>query len=338
MSAPTILAWEVTRACTLKCLHCRASSIPDPEPDELTTQEGFSLLDQLAREGTRMVILSGGDPLLRQDIFDFAQHGSSRGLRMTMATNGSLITEETASRILDSGIVRVSISLDGVTPEIHDEFRGMPGAFESALRGIDILSGAGIPFQVNTTVASMNVREMEHFPDFVRSLGAVAWHVFFLVPTGRGQTLEPATVKQYRDTLEAFYDVYMHAGIECKATCAPQFYRILAQKGEEVTTRGCLAGTGFGFVSSRGIVQPCGFLQMNCGSIRVSSFAEIWENSPILRSLREFGELKGSCGTCTFRDVCGGCRARAYEILNDVMEVDPICWFPQEDSIHGRHR
>jgi len=338
MSSPSIVAWELTRACTQACFHCRASSLPNPETDELTTQEGIFLLDELVRAGTKMVILSGGDPMIRQDLYELARHGSSLGLRMTMATNGSLITQETASRMLDAGIVRVSISIDGLTADIHDAFRGTPGSYASALQALTILSDAGVPFQINTTVAAMNVEQIEFFPSFVKGLGAVAWHVFFLVPTGRGKNLEAATVKQYHDILETFYRVYRDAEIECKATCAPQFYRLLAQKGDDVTTKGCLAGTRFGFVSSRGVVQPCGFLQINCGSLRESSFTQIWENSPILTSLRDSTALTGACGTCRYTDVCGGCRARAYEISGDIMAADPLCSYTQADRIHGQYR
>lgn len=327
MRPPFILAWEVTRVCNLACLHCRASAVKTRDPLELDTAEGKHLLHDLAKFGTRMVILSGGEPLMRPDIFELASYGSKIGLRMTLATNGSLITREKAIKIKDSGIVRVSVSLDGVTAKVHDEFRGMPGAFDMALKGISILGSSGIPFQINTTVAAMNVHQMKSFPSFVKDLGAMAWHVFFLVPTGRGHSLEPAKIEEYREMLKGFFYVYKEARIECKATCAPQFYRLLKENKEPITTKGCLAGTGFGFVSSTGIVQPCGFLQIPCGDIREKPFAEIWSTSPTLINLRDESLLKGKCGSCEYKDVCGGCRARAYEVLGDYLEFDPICWY-----------
>ncbi len=327
MNAPRILAWETTTSCNLNCRHCRASATSDPRPGELTTEEGFSLLRELSAAGTMMVILSGGESLMRPDVYDLARYGTSLGMRMTLATNGSLVTPEVAGRIRKSGIVRVSVSLDGVTSDMHDRFRGRDGAFKLALSGIRNLVEQGVPVQVNTTVAAMNVSQMEAFPDFLEPLGVMAWHVFFLVPTGRGHDMEPATIKEYRSMLEDFYRVYRTSRIECKATCAPQFYRILAEHGEPVHTRGCLAGSGFGFVSSTGVVQPCGFLQIPCGNVRDRGFCAVWEEAETLRVLRDITLLKGKCGTCGYKEICGGCRARAHEVIGDLMQRDPICWF-----------
>jgi radical SAM protein with 4Fe4S-binding SPASM domain len=328
MTLPRIIAWEITRACNLHCLHCRASATSEPDPAELTLQEGFDLLDQLKQGGTRMVILSGGEALFRPDVFEIAQQGTFLGLRMTLATNGSLVTRETAAKIRQAGIVRVSVSLDGVTAEVHDNFRGLPGAFDMALQAIEHLRAAGVPVQINTTVAAANISQMGLFPAFIRSIGAMAWHVFFLVPTGRGQHLPAARIREYRDMLEAFHTVSRASDFECKATCAPQYYRMIAEKEGSSPTKGCLAGTGFGFVSSRGIVQPCGFLQIACGDIRKNSLSEIWEMSDTLRLLRSENSLKGKCLDCAYNAVCGGCRARAFEMMGDIMEQDPICWFP----------
>jgi radical SAM protein with 4Fe4S-binding SPASM domain len=327
MKAPFILAWELTRACNLNCLHCRASASDQVLPGELTTQQGYSLLDEVSRLGTKMVILTGGEPLLRDDVFDLASYGTSLGLRMTMAVNGALVTKEIARKMIASGIVRVSVSIDGVTREVHDTFRGMDGAFDLALRGIGILVKNGVPVQINTTVAAMNVSQMDAFPAFIESLGAVAWHVFFLVPTGRGQTLEAARIREYKEMLDAFYEVYKRAEIECKATCAPQFYRLLAEKNETVKTKGCIAGDGFGFVSSTGDVQPCGFLQLSCGNIKQKTFEEIWSKSSTLTQLRDINSLEDKCKACTYNAICGGCRARAYELKDSIMAADPICWY-----------
>ncbi len=327
MKAPRILAWETTSSCNLNCLHCRASATSEPKQGELTTDEGRALLRELGSAGTKLVILSGGESLMRPDVFDLARFGTGLGMRMTLASNGSLVTPEVAVRIKESGIVRVSVSLDGVTPEMHDRFRGRDGAFVLALRGIRNLVEKGVPVQVNTTVAAMNVMQMDAFPDLLESLGVIAWHVFFLVPTGRGQDMEPATVREYRSMLEGFHSVYRAARMECKATCAPQFFRILAEWGDPVHSKGCLAGSEFGFVSSTGVIQPCGFLQIPCGNIREDGFCAAWERSHTLRVLQDESSLKGKCGSCSHRKTCGGCRARAFEMLGDLTEQDPICWF-----------
>lgn len=328
MKLPNILAWEITKACNLNCIHCRASATSKPHPGELSTEEGFTLLEELKQNGTRLVILSGGEALCREDVFDLASHGTSRGLRMTLATNGSLVTRQVARKIGESGISRVSVSLDAVTPDVHDAFRGLPGAFEMAVAAIKTLISEGVPVQVNTTVAAANIIQMEHFPSFIRKIGAVAWHVFFLVPTGRGENVAPARIREYQDMLDAFYVTSKNAQIECKATCAPQYYRMLLERDGKSPTKGCLAGTGFGFVSATGIVQPCGFLQIPCGDIRKKSLVDIWNRSETLKLLRDEDNLKGKCRTCRFKEVCGGCRARAFEVLGDVMEKDPVCWYP----------
>lgn len=335
MKLPNILAWELTKACNLNCVHCRASATNIPGTDELTTHEGFALLDELSRGGTRLVILSGGEALARHDVFELASYGTSLGLRMTLATNGSLVTPLVALKIKESGIARVSVSLDGITSDIHDTFRGLPGAFDMALSGIRILVENGVPVQVNTTVAAMNISQMKQFPGFLKTLRVVAWHVFFLVPTGRGENVEPAKIRQYHEMLEDFYVTSRDAEIECKATCAPQYYRMLAEKEGSSPTKGCLAGTGFGFVSATGTVQPCGFLQIDCGNIRKQPIAEVWAGSQMLMQLRDEGNLKGKCGSCSFATVCGGCRARAYEVHGDAMEVDSICWYPKVKDPYG---
>lgn len=327
MKAPFILAWELTRACNLNCLHCRASATRDRDPQEITTMQGQTLLKELATLGTKMVILSGGEPLVREDVFALACSGTSYGLRMTLATNGSLVTPEVTREMKVSGIARVAVSLDGVTSAIHDQFRGRPGAFELALKGIEHLRTADIPVQINTTVAAINISQMGSFPPFIKSLKAVAWHVFFLVPTGRGHDLMPATINEYRTMLEDFYTVYKTSGVECKATCAPQFSRILVEKGKPIRTKGCLAGEDFGFISSTGSIQPCGFLALPCGNIKEAPFATHWQNSPELKRLRDGMGLIGKCGRCTYKDLCGGCRARAFEILDNTLGTDPICWF-----------
>jgi heme b synthase len=311
-----------------------------PYENELDTEAGLALLDQISEVGKPVVILTGGEPLLRPDIFDLARHGTKKGLRMVMAPNGTLITEAIAKEMVESGIQRISVSLDGATKESHDEFRKVDGAYEGAMQGIKFAKQAGMEFQINTTITQQNLEEIPRIQELAVKLGAVAHHIFLLVPTGRGKYIidQEITAEQYEETLNWFYDQKDHVPLQLKATCAPHYYRILRQKsreeGKKVTfethgldavTRGCLGGTGFCFVSHVGIVQPCGFLEVNCGDVRQTSFAEIWHDSKVFKDLRDFNKLEGKCGACEYRKVCGGCRARAYEATGDYLAEEPLC-------------
>jgi len=335
-----LVAWETTRNCNLACMHCRASAMRGPFNGELDTRACFRLLDQIAQVGKPIIILTGGEPLLRTDIFDLAKYGTGKGLSMVMAPNGTLITENIAKQMAHAGIRRISISLDGATPKSHDRFRGVDGAFEGALRGIRLAKDAGIEFQINTTITKANLDEIPKIQNLAASLGAVAHHIFLLVPTGRGKYIldQEITAEEYENTLNWFYDQGEKTPLQLKATCAPHFYRILRQRakkeqksitfnshGMDAVTRGCLAGTGFCFISHRGIVQPCGFLDVNCGDIARESFTDIWNHSDIFLSLRNLNNLKGKCGRCEFKNVCGGCRARAFEATGDFLAEEPLC-------------
>ncbi len=337
-----LVAWETTRNCNLSCQHCRASADNGPFEGELGTEASFRLLDQIADVGKPIVILTGGEPLLRADIFDIARYGTGLGLRMVMAPNGTLITKEHARRMVESGIQRISVSLDGATRETHDRFRGVEGAYDGALRGIQLAKEAGIDFQINTTISQINLKEIPKIQELAIHLGAVAHHIFLLVPTGRGKYLidKEIDAQEYEDTLNWFYDQREKSPLQLKATCAPHYYRILRQRAREegrkvsfeshgldAVTRGCLGGVGFCFISHRGIVQPCGFLQVNSGDVTQDSFADIWRGSKVFTSLRQYDELKGKCGECEYRRVCGGCRARAYEASGDFMDEEPLCSF-----------
>ncbi|MBI9073799.1 MAG: heme b synthase [Desulfatibacillum sp.] len=337
---PRLVAWEITRNCNLSCVHCRAAAEKGPYPGELDTQACFTLLDGIAEVGQPIVILTGGEPLLRPDIFEVAKYGTDKGLKMVMAPNGTLVNDENAQKMADSGIGRISISLDGASADIHDKFRGVEGAFAASLKGIECAKRAGIDFQINTTITQQNLDQIEAIQQLAVDLGAVAHHIFLLVPTGRGKYIldQEISAEQYEATLNWFYDQRDKTPLQLKATCAPHYYRILRQRakedGEKVTfqthgldavTRGCLAGTGFCFVSHTGIVQPCGFLAVECGDITKASFAEVWKNSAVFQNLRDFDKLKGKCGECHYRKVCGGCRARAFEATGDYMAPEPLC-------------
>ena len=339
-SAIRLVAWETTRNCNLACMHCRASATHGPFSGELDTRASFRLLDQIAEVGEPIIILTGGEPLLMPDIFDIAKYGTNKGLRMVMAPNGTLITKNNAKQMADAGIKRISVSLDGSTKESHDRFRGVEGAFEGALHGIGLAKDAGIEFQINTTITKTNLNEIPKIQELAINLGAVAHHIFLLVPTGRGKYIvdQEITATEYEHTLNWFYDQREKTPLQLKATCAPHYYRILRQRakkeGKSVTfkthgmdafTRGCLAGTGFCFISHRGIVQPCGFLNINCGDITQTSFADIWNVSDVFLSLRNFNNLKEKCGKCEYKKVCGGCRARAYEATGDFLAEEPLC-------------
>ena len=337
-----LVAWETTRNCNLSCVHCRASATMGPYTGELSTRAGMDLLDEIAKVGSPIVILTGGEPLLRDDIFDLASHGTKLGLRMVMAPNGTLINEESARKMADSGIRRISVSLDGATREVHDAFRGVDGAFNGAMNGIEAAKSAGIEFQVNTTITQANLEEIPNIMDLAESLGAVAHHIFLLVPTGRGKYIIDKAIdaKQYEETLNWFYDKRDDTDMMLKATCAPHYYRIQRQRakaedrevnfethGLDAVTRGCLGGTGFCFVSHTGIVQPCGFLNLECGDVTKTPFSEIWKASPEFLRLRDFSQLTGKCGKCEYKRVCGGCRARAFEATGDYMAEEPLCTY-----------
>jgi AdoMet-dependent heme synthase len=341
-----LVAWEITRNCNLECIHCRAAATKGPYTGELDTEAGFRLLDQMAELGEPIVILTGGEPLLRQDIFEIAKYGTSKNLRMVMAPNGTLITDKIAGKLFESGIKRISISLDGASKESHDKFRGVKGAFDGALNGIQHAKTAGIEFQINTTITKTNLEQIPAIQKLAVDLGAVAHHIFLLVPTGRGKYIvdQEITSAEYEETLNWFYDQKEITPLQLKATCAPHYYRILRQRAKEdgktvtfqshgldAVTRGCLGGTGFCFISHRGIVQPCGFLDVNCGDVTRESFVKIWKNAKVFQQLRNFNELKGKCGACEYKRVCGGCRARAYEATGDYLAEEPLCsYLPQK--------
>jgi heme b synthase len=346
-AALRLVAWETTRNCNLNCIHCRAAATMGPYENELDTAAGLTLLDQISQVGKPVVILTGGEPLLRGDIFELARHGTKKGLRMVMAPNGTMITAAIARKMVESGIQRISVSLDGATRESHDRFRQVDGAYEGALQGIRFAKEVGLEFQVNTTITQQNLEEIPTIQELAVELGAVAHHIFLLVPTGRGKYIidQEISAKQYEETLNWFYDQQDKVPLQLKATCAPHYYRILRQRareeGKKITfethgldavTRGCLGGTGFCFISHVGIVQPCGFLDVNCGDVNKTSFAEIWNESKVFKDLRDFSRLKGKCGLCEYRKVCGGCRARAYEATGDYLAEEPLCAYDPKAS------
>jgi len=344
-----MVAWEVTRSCNLNCIHCRAAAQRGPYPGELSKEESLHLIDEIVSFSKPVVILTGGEPLLRADIYDIARYGTNCGLRMVIAPNGTLVDVEKAGRLKACGIQRASISLDGATPESHDRFRRVEGAFDGALRGIESCKRVGLEFQVNTTVTQKNSSELPAILELAVRLGAVAHHIFLLVPTGRGKELreEAIQAEDYEKILHWFYDQQEKVPVQLKATCAPHYYRILRQRaqkeGKKVTpqshgldamTRGCLGGIGFCFISYKGDVQPCGYLEVFSGSVKEQSLPEIWQTSVVFERLRNFSSYKGRCGRCEYIRVCGGCRARAFEAKGDFLSEEPLCTYqPKRKSL-----
>jgi heme b synthase len=335
-----LVAWEVTRSCNLNCVHCRAGAERVPYPGELTTEKCLEILRQISEVEKPIVILTGGEPLLRKDIFDLAESGTRIGLRMVMATNGTLLTPNIVEKLKSSGIKRVSVSIDGADEYHHDQFRKVPGSFKRAVKGIELLKKGGVEFQINTTVTRHNVNQVRDILLMAADMGAAAHHLFLLVPTGRAREMVSQEIDalEYEELLRWFYQMREKTPLHLKATCAPHYYRILREeahaKGEKVdyttygldaVTRGCLGGTSFCFISHDGIVQPCGYLEVNCGDLKDSTFGPVWRDSEIFNQLRDFSAYKEKCGRCEYLRFCGGCRARAFEATGDFLAEEPLC-------------
>lgn len=322
-----MVAWELTRNCNLNCLHCRASATGGTHTGELTLPECTRLLDEIRSFSDPTIILTGGEPLLREDIFQIISHGAQIGLRMVIAINGTLLDREKAYRLKKGGIKRVSMSLDGIDRDSHDRFRGVKGSFDAVIRGAETLNAVGMPFQINTTVTRLNAGDLERMYDLVKSIGAVGWHVFLLVPVGRAEELkgEELNAAMYEDALEGLYKMETRNEIELKVTCAPHYYRIVKEKGGVPKSPGCLGGKSFMFISHRGVAQPCGYLEVPSGDVREWGVKRVWEGSPVFNELRRLDSYKGKCGRCKYLKICGGCRARAYESSGDILEEEPYC-------------
>ena len=327
-----IVSWNTTNACNMYCAHCYRDAGCKAE-EELSTEEAKRLLEQIARAGFKIMIFSGGEPLTRPDILELVRHAASLHLIPVFGTNGTLITEQTARDLKEAGAKGMGISLDSLDREKHDRFRSFPGAWEGAVRGMQNCHKAGLPFQIHTTVMEWNRGELEAMTDFAVETGAKAHHFFFLVPTGRAETMEEESLRAeaYEEVLTRIMRKQQEVDIELKPTCAPQFIRIADQLGYKTRfRRGCLAGLSYCIISPRGKVQPCAYLNMELGDVRETPFDEIWRNNEVLQKLRTL-EYSGGCGTCSYREGCGGCRARAAHYHGgDYMSEEPWCLY------HGR--
>jgi radical SAM protein with 4Fe4S-binding SPASM domain len=393
---PRLIFWELTKGCNLRCIHCRASATELSSPTDLSTQAAKSIIDQIAEVSNPILVLSGGEPLFRSDIFELARYGTDKGLRVALATNGTLVTKQIAQKIADTGIKRVAISLDGADAATHDAFRGIPGAFDAAITGFRNLKSCGMSVQINTTVARHNVHQLPQVLELARSLDADALHTFLLVPVGCGVDIAAEQMvppEEYERILNWFYDQSLSGDIELKATCAPHYFRVVRQRraaerraatqiqiavpppseapsrgplgmpvashhigpvemtmpgstGIELKphgvgrpvghpgshpsdmnamTKGCLAGTAVCFISHQGEVYPCGYLPALAGDLKKQTFADIWDNAVVFNELRDANNLTGKCGCCEFRNVCMGCRARAYAATGNYLDEEPFC-------------
>ena len=340
---PKWIAWEITRRCNLNCVHCRSSSSLEVEdhPD-FSLDEAKRVLDDISSYAAPVIVLSGGEPLLRDDVFEIASHGTGLGLRMCLATNGTLVTEEICHHIKESGIQMVSLSLDGARAKTHDNFRNQPGAFAGTMNAIHLFNKHGIKFLINSSFTRRNKEEAPEIYKLVKELGATAWYLFMIVPTGRGKEIMAELIpeSEYEDILNWHYDMEKEeSDMLVRPTCAPQYYRIILQRAKENGetfkrrtlkfstggSKGCLAGQLICLIDVDGNVLPCSYFPKAAGNIRKQSFQDIWENSQLFLDLRDFRSYKGSCGRCEYVNVCGGCRARAYAMKGDYMAEEPFC-------------
>lgn len=354
-----LVFWETTAACNLTCKHCRRIEVAR-DPDQLTTADASRIIGEIAavarsqpmagKGPPTILVFSGGEPLMREDVWQLAGEARAGGLATALATNGTLVDDAMAERIRAAGFQRVSISLDGSDPATHDAFRGLPGSFASACAGLSRLRSVGVATQVNCTVARHNRDQLPAMRELALSLGAQALHLFMVVPVGCGVELDERqrlSATEIEEALTWLARQEMDPRIFVKATCAPQYYRIRAQLGIDLRrqvaghpaaghpggghaglnamTRGCLAGSSVCFISHKGEVFPCGYLPKPCGDLRRQPFASVWQDSPEFIRLRDPEQLGGACGDCGYRGLCGGCRARAYAVSGDHLAEEPDC-------------
>jgi radical SAM protein with 4Fe4S-binding SPASM domain len=331
---PFLVFWEITRACSLACRHCRAEAQPRRHPDELDEGEALRLVEQLAALAPPMLILTGGDPLMRRDVLSIARRASDFGMRVGLSPSGTqrLMNFDFAA-IRDAGIDRISLSLDGASEESHDRFRGVKGTFARTLKAVEMAHDAGLSVQINTTLTRSNLPE---FPDFKRlmfQLRPAMWSVFVLVPTGRAGASEVPDPDDLEAVFEDMADLVGKAPFAIKTTEGHHFRRVLAQRGKGGdkgrqgmrSPLGIRDGRGVMFISHTGVVSPSGFLPFDCGNVRDRHPATIYREHPLFVSLRDSDALGGKCGRCEFRKICGGSRARAYGVTGDPFAEDPSC-------------
>ncbi len=359
---PFLAIWESTRACDLACVHCRASAEPEPAPDELNAEEALRLVDQVADSGTPIFILSGGDCLKRPDLLDLIRRGKSRKLRVgAIPAVTPALTEKRLQEMKDAGLDQVAFSLDSADPVTHDAFRRVSGVFEKTLEAVRIANRIGLRTQINSLINVHNQDSLDQLIALVRGLGIVFWEIFFLVPMGRGQELPLMTADRFEETFAKIYALGKEVRFVIKVTEAPHYRRFCYERALEEGSasadiskhempdaplrqevRGAIgrapsgvnSGKGFLFINYRGDVMPSGFLPIVGGNIREKSVSEIYRDAPIFRELRDTSLLKGRCGICVYKDICGGSRARAHALTGDYLAEDPCCSYqPQAAGI-----
>ena len=324
-----LVSWNSTNQCNMYCDHCYRDAGAKLS-DELNTEEAKKLISEIKKAGFHIMIFSGGESIMREDIYELGEFAAKQGLRPVLGTNGTLITSEVARNLKKAGFLAAGVSLDSLDPVKNDNFRKYKDTFLHSVNGMKNLKAAGVPFQVHTTVMDWNVDELEAITDFAIEIGAMAHHVFFLVPTGRAVDIEQEglRVAEYEQTINRLMEKQKTVAIEIKPTCAPQFLRIADEKGLDMRfSRGCLAGLSYCIISPKGDVQPCAYLDIPLGNVKETPFDEIWRTSEILEELRTQA-YKGKCGYCDYIDRCGGCRARAYYYSGgDFMAEDEWCLY-----------
>ncbi|MEX0821138.1 MAG: radical SAM protein [Rhodothermales bacterium] len=325
---PSLVSWNLTRKCNLKCPHCYMEG-GTAEENELTTDECLSLIDEMRALGTEMLILTGGEPLLRRDIYEIARTASESGIWVVMGTNGVLVTDRVAEKMVECGVKGVGISLDSIDPEKHNRFRGGPNAWQHSVRALDTCRRHGLEVLVQTTVMDMNRDELPQLMAFAREKGAWSFNVYFLVQTGRGQQMNDLSAEDTDALLRelaARQDDFRPMLVRSK--CAPQFKQIAYEMGRGgLESGGCMAGTHYCRITPSGDVTPCPYMTVVAGNVREQSFEEVWTSSTVLRSLRDRSRLKGRCGACEFNELCGGCRCRAQASFGDYLQEDPACTY-----------
>lgn len=351
--APFVVIWETTQACDLACLHCRACAVPQRDPRELSTGEAKRLIDDICRFGRPLFVLTGGDPLKRPDAVEIVRYGVDAGLRVALTPSGTpLMTPHMLQELRDAGMSRLAVSLDGATAAQHDAFRGVAGSFDWTIRMLETARSLGLSTQINTSISRHNVHDLENLIALMTGLGIALWSVFFIVPVGRARPGDLATADEFETVFHRLYDLSKTAPFDIKSTAAPHYRRVVMQRqvaerragarhgapapltagvgfslGDGVgrAAKGVNDGDGFLFVSHRGDIYPSGFLPKSAGNVRTDDLVEVYRTHDLFRSLRDRDRLKGKCGVCEFRTVCGGSRARAYAMTGDPLEADPFC-------------
>jgi radical SAM protein len=351
---PFIVIWETTQACDLACVHCRACAQPLRSQLELNTSEARRLIDDVAALRAPVFVLTGGDPLKRPDIFGLVEYASTHGVRISLTPSATpLLTREAIARLKDCGLARLAVSLDGPSAEIHDAFRRVPGSYDWTLQAVRWARQLALPAQINTTITRHNLRHLDSMIALLEQLDIVLWSVFFLVPTGRGSAIDLISAEEFEQVFEKLYQTARRVPFDIKSTEAQHYRRFLLQRrtnekrqgnspslppplgmstadGIGRAPRGINDGKGFVFVSHLGEVFPSGFLPISAGNVRRQSLADLYRHSPLFTSLRDTANLKGKCGRCEFREVCGGSRARAYALTGDIFAEEPCCvWQPK---------